>query len=66
MTAHAWIQHDDTGRPSGVRDGDSVMLMMENGDKVGPVPAGEVDWHFPGDAVARYYVTESSSHHTTG
>ena len=52
-----WIEHDDTGMPSGVGPKTRVMIRMKSdGAELGPFFAAEGDWCFPGDPVGAYRI----------
>lgn len=50
-----WIEHDDGGVPAGVYP--TTIVMVDFGDAiVGPIAAGDGDWHCPHDPVLRYRI----------
>lgn len=52
-----WTPHDDSGFPLSVKPGMVVQVEFKtDGDVIGPMLAGELDWHCPGDPVAAFRI----------
>lgn len=55
-----WHQHTPGDIP--VHPETVVEVIMWNDDKLAPMPAGDIDWYFPGDQVKFYRIIHPKGH----